>query len=485
MELRAKIMSPGTVEANIFIPVEKVLTQLATGSVKITFGELRQMAPGVFANSGGECDGKPVVLPLNQILAQLNPALLGRRSAQKTVELTDDIISPFDTRGKGLTITLEPIKTTAPTPSTPATPPPMSRFAVPAPEKSSQPMPVVPPPAFAPRWTVPAAGETKSHNGNGAPKPVSISAAAVPGPSAPPIPPKAAVPEQSQPTISAPLNSLAECWPEAVRMEIGQLNLSGAKVDMPLELVEPALKRGRVIFSWRNVRLWIKPTPPAVSAHDNVELEMPLNVLAPLFFSRQKSQSKSNRKVAVTEDIPNLFSGSQAPPSVPQQPAPLRLSPAPAPTAVAAATPPSDTNYFIRANEPQVTDTEFKRKGGTDFLTRGAAPGEVVERAMNLPGVAGAIIALPDGLKVASQIPPDLNGDTLAAFIPQIFARVNQCSRELRMGDLNNLSFTVGNVPWKIFRVNAVYFAAFGRANEGLPAAPLAELATALDRKNQ
>jgi predicted regulator of Ras-like GTPase activity (Roadblock/LC7/MglB family) len=163
----------------------------------------------------------------------------------------------------------------------------------------------------------------------------------------------------------------------------------------------------------------------------------------------------------------------------------LRLSPAPAPTAVAAATPASDTNYFIRANEPQVTDTEFKRKGGTDFLTRGAAPGEVVERAMNLPGVAGAIIALPDGLKVASQIPPDLNGDTLAAFIPQIFARVNQCSRELRMGDLNNLSFTVGNVPWKIFRVNAVYFAAFGRANEGLPAAPLAELATALDRKNQ
>jgi predicted regulator of Ras-like GTPase activity (Roadblock/LC7/MglB family) len=102
---------------------------------------------------------------------------------------------------------------------------------------------------------------------------------------------------------------------------------------------------------------------------------------------------------------------------------------------------------------------------------------------MKLPGVVGTVIALPDGLKVASQIPAELNGDTLAAFLPQLFARVNQCSRELRMGELNNLSFTVGNVPWKIFRVNAVYFAAFGRANESLPGAPLAALAAELDRK--
>ena len=104
---------------------------------------------------------------------------------------------------------------------------------------------------------------------------------------------------------------------------------------------------------------------------------------------------------------------------------------------------------------------------------------------MELPGVAGAVIALPDGLKVASQIPPELNGDTLAGFLPQIFSRVNQCSRELRMGELNNLNFTIGNVAWKIFRVNSVYFAAFGRAGEQMPTAQLAALATQLDRKKQ
>ena len=151
--------------------------------------------------------------------------------------------------------------------------------------------------------------------------------------------------------------------------------------------------------------------------------------------------------------------------------------------AVAAAIPPVDTNFLLRSIKQPTSDSEFVRKGGTDFKSRGAAPADIVARAMELPGVAGALITLADGLKVASQVPAELNGDTIAAFIPQIFARVNQGSRELRMGDLNNLSFTVGSVPWKIFRVNAVYFAAFGRKNETLSGAPLAALAVQLDHK--
>jgi len=51
------------------------------------------------------------------------------------------------------------------------------------------------------------------------------------------------------------------------------------------------------------------------------------------------------------------------------------------------------------------------------------------------------------------------------------------------MGELNNLNFTVGNVPWKIFRVNAIFFAAFGRIGEPLPTAQLAALALELDHK--
>ena len=104
-------------------------------------------------------------------------------------------------------------------------------------------------------------------------------------------------------------------------------------------------------------------------------------------------------------------------------------------------------------------------------------------RALALPGVVGVLVTLPDGLLVASEVPATFNADTLAAFIPQLFERMNQSAKELRMGALNNVSFTVGNVPWRIYRVNSVYLAAFGRAGEALPAAELARLAGELDRK--
>jgi predicted regulator of Ras-like GTPase activity (Roadblock/LC7/MglB family) len=484
MELRAKIMGANTVGRTISIPVEKALAQLATGSVKISFGELRQLVPGVFANSGGEHDAKMVALPLNQILAQLNPSLLARRAAKKQVEISDDISSPFDTQGRGLKISTEQMK------AAPVTPPPaaapLPRFNPSFSEAPVQPPPVGAPPTFTPRWTTPSAkepapqnnGHVANGNGHDAPKAPYISAAPVPNASAAPIPPTTVFPEQSQPTISAPLAALSESWPEALKTEIELLDLNSAHIALPVHLVEPALKRGRVIFLWRDLRSWIKSAAVAVSAHDGIELELPLKVLAPLFFACQKNGA-AQKKVSVSEEIPNLFFGFP-------QAEPANVPPIPVPSAVAAAILPlPDTNFFTRSLQPETTDSEFKRKGGTDFSTRNATPADIVARAMQLPGVTGVVIALPDGLKVASQIPNDLNGDTLAAFIPQLFARVNQCSRELRMGDLNNLSFTVGSVPWKIFRVNAVYFAAFGRANELLPTAPLAALAVELDHKKQ
>jgi predicted regulator of Ras-like GTPase activity (Roadblock/LC7/MglB family) len=133
----------------------------------------------------------------------------------------------------------------------------------------------------------------------------------------------------------------------------------------------------------------------------------------------------------------------------------------------------------------RIHESEVKRgpTPGTKFVAKYATPNEVVSRAAGLDGVAGALIALPDGLMVANRLPPDLNADTLAAFLPQIFGKVSQCTKELRMGDLNNLNFTVGNVPWKIFRVNAIFFAAFGQPGVPLPTAQLAALAAELDHK--
>ena len=192
------------------------------------------------------------------------------------------------------------------------------------------------------------------------------------------------------------------------------------------------------------------------------------------------------------EPHPKPLAITPEPQSIPPIFRPVETRPATAkPTAVKPpAVKPSDTNYYIWSDTSEATrvdETEYKQpqRPATDFSSRYATPNEIVARAVALPGVVGALVALPDGLKVASQIPPELNADTLAAFLPQIFDRVSQSTRELRMGALNNFNFTVGNVPWRIFRVNAVYFAAFGRAGESLPSAQLAALAAELDRKKQ
>ena len=292
-----------------------------------------------------------------------------------------------------------------------------------------------------------------------------------------PVPPPSS--HQSDPTpLLVNLTSLAESWPEAVRQELVQLNLVEAKVALPTDVVERALKQGRVAFTWKTLRSWIKPAPALeVSTHDSLVLELPLKVVAPPFLARQKEANRLHKKVMVDDDIPNLFFGF---------PRPESTSPGAASAASAGSGRSADTNFYVwddTTDQARINEGESRRgpSPGTKFVAKYATPNEVVSRAAALEGVVGALIALPDGLMVASRLSADLNGDTLAAFLPQIFGKVNQCTKELRMGDLNNVNFTVGNIPWKIFRVNSIFFAAFGRVGEPLPTAQLAALAADLD----
>jgi hypothetical protein len=288
-------------------------------------------------------------------------------------------------------------------------------------------------------------------------------------------------------TILVPLRALAEAWPETLRQEIVQMNLINSQVALPAHLIEPALRRGRVLFSWHNLRSWLRPTSPGPSIHDNKELELPLKVIAPLFLPRQNGTVNQRSQSDIPPStVPNLFFGFPQPqPEELAQPVNVpELVPQPKPVDARLA----ETNFYVWGDKnetPSVDETDYKRSAepATDFTSRRSMPQDIIERAMQLPNMAGAIIALPDGLKVAHHLPSELNADTVAAFLPQLFSRVSQCSKELRMGELNNLNFTIGNIPWKIFRVNAVYFAAFGRAGEPLPTAQLAGLAGELDRK--
>jgi len=472
LELQTRVRQPEVGELTVTVPLEKILAQLSRGSVKISFGELRQAAPQVFT-SANDRDRVLVPLPLSEIIARLNPALIARRRVQKQVEVPSDINGPFDARGKGLVLAapappqaepspvpVSPIARQT-TPTNPTTTAPARGNldaqvvpAIPAPQPPGAPALTPARPSFQPNGNA-TAGHAPAH--------------------APAQPAKAA---NGQSPLLVGLTALAENWPDAVRQEIVQLNLVDAKVALPTSMVEQALKQGRIAFTWKSLRAWITPSPlPTASAHDGQVLELPLKVVAQLFLTRQRETKKPQQAVEIDENIPNLFF------SFPQ------TESAAATAAAQATAKPPDTNYYVwddKSDTARINESEVKRgpsAGSTTQFARHATPNEIVSSAAALDGVVGALIALPDGLMVASRLPTELNGDTLAAFLPQIFGKVSQCTKELRMGDLNNLNFTVGNVPWKIFRVNAIFFAALGRAGEALPTALLTALAAELDRK--
>ncbi len=623
-------------EAEIQVPTQKVLSQISTGAVKISFGELRQLAPAGTFTAENDRDRTPVELPLYEILSRLNPGLLMRRPAQRHVDVPAEVVGPFGGQSK-VRISSTPV--TAPPPGKPAAPTP-----APAPMPTVRAQPSVPLPSRAqpavispmPQTAAPSAPAVpRGIPGPSAPKPVfarirpgttpTLPAAAKPvapispiAPAAPAEPVAPAVPVEEPESIesdmpvfnrinpapvappsmppvvtpiapdpapkpsgdtdiiqmpdnfrsvtpAAPITPIAPepvaepepikfsapvqrsvapapavpvssgetrfitvavaelvgSWPEAVRNEINAQNLTGSWIGLPMGAVEGVIKTGKISFPWKALRSWIKPPIPATpSPYDTTMLELPLKVITPLFLAELKS-TRAQKKLAVDEGIPDLFFNSQPPvdashlpvaPATPVQAAPMapRSLPLPAPAPAPAPVPqlpisnpapafpasaesarPSDTNYFVwkeGAAEDQVEPREMFVKKGTNtpstaFLNRYATPNEIVSRTAGLDGVDGALIALPDGLLVASKIPSNMNADTIAAFLPQIFGRVSQCTRELRLGELNNLNFTVGNIPWKIFRVGSIYFAAFGRPGVPLPTAQLVGLAAELDRK--
>lgn len=565
IDLKAKLTAFPQPGQTITLAVDTVVSQLAFGAVKITFGELRQMCPGVIANGTGEHDSRQISLPLQEILARINPALLARRSTQK-VEVAEEVAGPFDGRGRGVTFTKQPMRPVAPpTPAAPAPTQPIA-FAPPAgtppagrsvkPESNTEtftftPRQITPsaPIAFTPiapakpNPTLPPASGPGHANGNGSgangngngngivnhgngaangnganslppfkfstttntpvqptlPRPQPTPAprpALAPTPIRPAAPAPAPVPAAAAqarlPVAPAPapapltgsitltLDDLSEAWPEEIKNEIMGPGLRNAGVVLPLALIEPGLKRGRITMTWKELRILAKPSS-APSPNDNLNLDLPLKVLAPAFIASQKN-TKRQAKVTVAEEIPNLFFGfPQASPASQQAAQSLHEALMPPPQELPKS---EDTNFFPAS--PQTEHyTRPAATPGTDFTSRMMHPKDVVARAISLPGVAGAVVTLADGLRVASEIPADMSADAVSAFLPQIYERVNQSTRELRMGPLNNVGFTVGSVAWKIYRINSIYFAAFGYPGQAIPKAQLAALASELDRKRQ
>ncbi len=263
--------------ATMTISLERILAQLPSGAVKISFGSLRHAAPQLFS-AGADCDSRDVALPLDEILAKINPAMVCRPQdpPRGPIEEKREFSSDTDT--------FVPAQ-----PTVEAVPPRGSTLSVPVPS---------------------APGETVGETPSVAPTPPPRSAAPPAVPSASPIrvpTPRAANQPEKGASIDVGLNSLIEAWAADLRAEIARWNLAEAKVALPVETVREGLKLGRVTFPWRTFRSWITPPPPAgESVHDNVTVELPLPVITPLFIKGQKQAPKPSPNTAFDE-IPDLF----------------------------------------------------------------------------------------------------------------------------------------------------------------------------------
>ena len=220
--------------------------------------------------------------------------------------------------------------------------------------------------------------------------------------------------------------------------------------------LEQGLKMGRVVFRWGDLCQWLQPPPPErPTANSDAALELPLKVVAPLYLARRRSWTAPRKQASVADipdDIPVLFS---------------RISGAPG-TASATAPPPAGGLGEI-----------FGMPGRVEWT-----PEEICRRICALEGVAGSALATSDGLAVAAQLPPGLNGDTVAAFLPQILSQASQSAGEMQLGPVTGVALTAGQARCAIYKAGKLYLAVLGDAGAALPEAALGRIAAELGKRN-
>jgi predicted regulator of Ras-like GTPase activity (Roadblock/LC7/MglB family) len=307
---------------------------------------------------------------------------------------------------------------------------------------------------------------------------------------------------------------IANACPEPVLHDIASFGLANSRIEVPLAIVEVGLKVGRIEFAWRELCGWLNPPskPAQVSINGENRIALPLGVIAPIFL-KARGAGQGRKKANVGEDIPDLFSAAGKPLAPPPTPAeapraaaattssitpaapPPIATPTPTPTATPA---PVNPNPPARATAPPAAvpaaavpapSASAPKKAPTNLSElfgepnkKTWTPNEIVQRTTQLPNVAGALIALQDGLLVASNMPPELRTETIAAFVPQIFGRLNQYSKELQMGDTKAVSFTVSTGTMQVYNAGIIYFAALSKAGTLLPLAELQLIAGELGR---
>jgi predicted regulator of Ras-like GTPase activity (Roadblock/LC7/MglB family) len=270
--------------------------------------------------------------------------------------------------------------------------------------------------------------------------------------------PSTATPVAEKEVVAVALSAIWESWPAPVLQAIAEFQLQSATVRLPIGRLEAGLKKGRVIFMWGELCQWLQPAPPESSpARREMALELPLNVVAPLFLARRRPRAvpvKLTGAANIPDQIPVLFSRAA-------------VAPGTAACAPAAAEPAGALGEIFGAPDR----TEW-------------TPAEICRRICALEGVAGSVLALSDGLAVAAQLPAGLKGETVAAFLPRIFSRVSESAGEMELGPLSSVTLAAGQGRCAIYKAGKLYLAVLGHPGAALPEAMLGRIAAEIAKRN-
>ena len=270
-----------------------------------------------------------------------------------------------------------------------------------------------------------------------------MSGFSVPAPPAAPSPPApVAAPASASDsgTLDFTLSDLWKNWPESLKSGIS--SHEKATLSIPVKSLTPILQRGKAVFTWLETKDWFKPSigHTLMGQEDKTELQFPMELLVPAYMKSQKGGIPGKPLSHPEMDsIPDLF-GSR--------PQVVSSSGPEAPSA-----------------DAQVSSDDHEGVQSEGLL----APAKFVQEALKLSEVIGAFLASSDGLLIHGELPDSMKKETFAAFIPQIYDRVSKYTKELRLGELNYLSLSIGETGMLILKSSEFYFAALGQQGKPLP----------------
>ena len=452
-DLKASVLTVPDATATIALPLLLIHKQLASGAVKMSFASLHRQAPqGVFAPIALG-DKRQVEIPLQEIFRHVSPAALKRRADQR---LLDDAENDFNLFGNAE----NPYEIAPTTPDQP-------------PRKDSTVLKIQPPPASRIGRADPSSPPAPRPKPSGIVAPANGMRVVAPPADFHPAQPAAApapAPKSDEPPLLLPLAPLINSWPEQICGEIAALD-PATTVALDSGAIAAGLAKGKVTFTWGEILAGLAPAPAEPTALDAATvLQLPLKVVAPAFLAASNKAKVERKTVTVDDSIPALFNDGREPaPAEPAPSEPVPEEPAAAPLAelpAAVAEPESEAAPAdpAPAEIPETVGAIFGDPGKTEFT-----PAEIVAGTVRLPGVAGAIVALHEGLQVATAMPEGVKGEVIAAFLPQIFARLNQYSIEMKMGDVDDLLFTTHGAHCQVYRLGLLYFAILGQPGAALP----------------